>query len=172
VVVGVVAGELELPDVAGGVEVEVLRGGALLVGEVDVPEPPGTEGTVGIVTVGVGTVTLGTVRLGTFGRFGVVSVGVDTFGVVTVSAEAGGRAAMPITTSVVTAPTTSFRFLDTVVNPLPQACSSKPPAPRPQASHVESLARLRSCGSSRSRAPTPQASLPATRHLEARSTPA
>ena len=46
-----------------------------------------------------------------------------TFGVVTVRAEALGRAAMPITTSVVIATTTSFRLRHTVVNPLRQVCS-------------------------------------------------
>jgi hypothetical protein len=128
VVVGVVPGELEVPDVEGGVEVEPLGGGALLLGdeEVDVPEPPGTEGKFGVGTLGVGTLGVGTVGVGTAG---VVTVGVGRgagrFGVVTSSAEAGGRAVMPTTTSVVIAATTSVRLRNTAVNLLPKSCSSK-----------------------------------------------
>jgi len=86
-----------LLGVLGLLEVEVLGGGVLLVGDevvVDDPDPLGTEGTVGV------------------GRFGVETVGV-------VSAEADGSAAMPTTASTVIAPTTSFRLRSTVVDLLP-----------------------------------------------------
>jgi hypothetical protein len=170
VVVGVVPGELDGLEVEFGVEVEELCGGVVLVEDegVDVPEPLGTEGTVGAETVGVVTVGVGAVGAETVGvdTVGVVRVGVDTFGVVTVTAEAGGRAAMPITTRVVITPTTSFRLRNTVVNLLPQVCSSKSSAPGPQVSHIESLARLRPWGGSRSHAPRPRASPPTASHLE------
>ena len=98
VVVGLVPGLLgELGLLGAEVDVEVLGGGAVLVGDevvVDVPEPLGREGAVGV------------------GRFGVETVGV-------VSAEADGSAAMPTTASTVIAPTTSFRLRSTVVDLLP-----------------------------------------------------
>jgi hypothetical protein len=97
--------ELGALDVEVEFELEVLGDGWVedeLVG--DVPEPLGSEGTLGAGRFGVGTV--GTVGVG---RFGVDKVGVDRFGVVTVRAEARGSAAMPSTTSVTIAPTTSLR---------------------------------------------------------------
>jgi hypothetical protein len=162
--VGVVPGELEVLDVEGGFEGEVLRGGGVGSEGVDGPEPLGTEGTVGVETVGAGAGGVGAVGVGTVG---VETVGADTFGVVTVSAEAGGRAAIPITTSVVIAPTSSFRLRNTVVNLLVRVCSSKLSAPRPRATHIESPAPLRSRGGSRSRAPRRRAPPPTGRHLEA-----
>lgn len=72
---------------------------------VDVPEPVGSEGTVGVGTLGIETVGVG--------RFGVETVGI-------VSADADGNAAMPTTASTVIAPTTSFRLRNTVVNLLPR----------------------------------------------------
>jgi hypothetical protein len=108
VVVGALPGELEVLDGEVGVEFELLCDGAELLGDegVDVPEPPGTEGRPGTETVGVVTVGIDTV--------GVVTVGVGrdgVDGVVTVSAPADGRAAMPITTSTVIATIASFRLL-------------------------------------------------------------
>jgi hypothetical protein len=132
VVVGGVPWELEVPGVE--VEVEVLPGGVVLVGDegVGVPEPLGTEGTEGVETVG-GAGTDGVVTVGVV-TVGVVTVGVDTSGVVTVSAEAGGSAAIPITTaSAMIAPTSSFRLRDTVVN-LPSRDGSRSRAPRRRAS--------------------------------------
>jgi len=118
VVVGLVPGLLgELGLLGAEVDVEVLGGGAVLVGDevvVDVPEPLGREGAVGVGRFGVETVGVG--------RFGVETVGVGRFGVETVgvvSAEADGSAAMPTTASTVIAPTTSFRLRSTVVDLLP-----------------------------------------------------
>jgi hypothetical protein len=111
VVVDVAPGELAVPDGEVGAELEVPCDGEVLVGDdvVEVPEPVGT-GTFGVVTLG--SVTLGVVSTG------VVRLGVETLGVVMESAEAEGRAAMPIATptatSVVIAPTTSFRLHDDV----------------------------------------------------------
>lgn len=107
VVVGVLPCEPEVLEGEVGVELEAPCDGALLVGDdgVDVPEPLGTVGSGGVVTLGVVTVGIDTV--------GVVTVGVGrdgVDGVVTVSAEADGRAAMPITTSAVIAPIASFRL--------------------------------------------------------------
>jgi SP family facilitated glucose transporter-like MFS transporter 11 len=172
---GALPGELEALDVELGVELEVLGGRVVLVGGdgVDVPDPLG-EGTVGLGTLGVETVGVGTLGVETVGveTVGVGTVGVDTSGVVTVSADADGRATMPITTSVAIAPTTSFRLRNTGHDLLKQVCSSNSAAPRPQASHVESPAPLRSRGGSRSRAPRPRASPPTASHLDARRTSA
>jgi hypothetical protein len=108
VVVGVLPDEPDVLEGEVGLELELLCEGAELLGDdgVDVPEPPGTDGTLGIVAVGVVTVGIDTV--------GVVTVGVGrdgVDGVVTVSAPADGRAAMPITTSTVIATIASFRLL-------------------------------------------------------------
>jgi hypothetical protein len=123
VVGAVVPGELEVPDVEVGDEVEVLCGGVVLVGEgEDVPEPLGAEGAVGSGRLGVETVGVGRLGVETVGvgRFGVEMVGV-------VSADADGSAAMPTTASTVIAPTTSFRLRNTLFNLLPQAGRSRPP---------------------------------------------
>jgi hypothetical protein len=118
---GVVPGEPDVPGVEGGAGVEVLCGGVELVGDdgVDGPGALGTEGTGGVETGGVGTVGVGTVGVETGG---VGTVGVGTVGVVTSSAEADGRAAIPTTTtSVVIAPTTTFRLGNTAGQSPPAA---------------------------------------------------